>query len=54
MWDEARAELIGALRDKEYENGKLNETIQKLTDEKENLQLELKLYKDSLDPMSWD
>jgi len=54
MWDEARSLEICRYKDLLFQNGKLNETIQKLNDEKENLQLELKLYRDSLDRMSRD
>jgi len=54
MWDEARSLIICRNEDLLFQNEKLKETIQKLNDEKENLQIELKLYKNSLDRMSWD
>lgn len=49
MWDEARSLEICGYQDLLFKNDKLIETIQKLNDEKENLEVELKLYKDSLD-----
>jgi hypothetical protein len=54
MQDEARSLEIFRYRDLLFQNGKLNETIQRLNDEKENLEVELKLYKDSLDRIFWD
>jgi len=47
MLDEQLAKKICKCKDTELEN-------QKLKDEIENLKVELKLYKDSLDKTSWD
>ena len=52
MFDEQRAEIICKCKDTEFENEKLKEEVQKMKDKIENLQLALKLYKDSLCPIA--
>lgn len=54
MFDEQRAEIICKCKDTKFKNEKLEEENQKLRDVIENLKVELKLYKDSLDKTSWD
>lgn len=54
MFDEQRAEIICKCKDTKFKNEKLEEENQKLKDIIENLNVEVKLYKDSLDRTSWD
>jgi pyrimidine operon attenuation protein/uracil phosphoribosyltransferase len=51
MFDEARTLIIGRNKDLVYLVDKLEEQIQNFEDENENLRVQVKLYKDSLDKL---